>query len=253
MEKQAIYSKNGAIATITLNRPEKRNPLSNALRSELFAALERIDQDPTLRVTILRGAGGHFSAGYDLKQNSAENQPFSTPGGLGNWPRHVVDGFFRMNDLAKPVIAAVEGQLLGRRAAVEMALACILADGHLLIEDAPGSGKTSLSAALAAALGLEFQRVQCTNDLLPADITGLSIFDRDSGSFSLREGPVFTQMLLADELNRAPSKTQSALLQAMEERAVTIDRETRPLPRPSPRRAPRSRRGPRGRRRRRPR
>ena len=130
------------------------------------------------------------------------------------------------------VIAAVEDQLLGRRAAVEMALACILADGHLLIEDAPGSGKTSLSAALAAALGLEFQRVQCTNDLLPADITGLSIFDRDSGSFSLREGPVFTQMLLADELNRAPSKTQSALLQAMEERAVTIDRETRPLPRP---------------------
>ena len=130
------------------------------------------------------------------------------------------------------VIAAVEDQLLGRRAAVEMALACILADGHLLIEDAPGSGKTSLSAALAAALGLAFQRVQCTNDLLPADITGLSIFDRDSGSFSLREGPVFTQMLLADELNRAPSKTQSALLQAMEERAVTIDRETRPLPRP---------------------
>jgi len=130
------------------------------------------------------------------------------------------------------VISAVEEQLLGRRVAVETALACILADGHLLIEDAPGSGKTSLSAALAAALGLEFQRVQCTNDLLPADITGLSIFDRDSGSFSLREGPVFTQMLLADELNRAPSKTQSALLQAMEERAVTIDRETRPLPRP---------------------
>lgn len=130
------------------------------------------------------------------------------------------------------VIAAVETQFLGRRAAIEMALACIVADGHLLIEDAPGSGKTSLSAALAMALGLDFQRVQCTNDLLPADITGLSVFNRDSGTFVMREGPVFTQLLLADELNRAPSKTQSALLQAMEERAVTLDRETRPLPRP---------------------
>ena len=112
------------MARLTLNRPEKRNPLSNALRGELFAALERIDQDPTLRVTILRGAGGHFSAGYDLKQNSAENQPFYTPGGLGNWPRHVVDGFFRMNDLAKPVIAAVEGYCLA--GGTELATACDL-------------------------------------------------------------------------------------------------------------------------------
>jgi len=130
------------------------------------------------------------------------------------------------------VVSAVETRFLGRRAAIEMALACIIADGHLLIEDAPGSGKTSLSAALAAALGLDFQRVQCTNDLLPADITGLSVFNRETGTFVLREGPVFTQLLLADELNRAPSKTQSALLQAMEERAVTMDRETRPLPHP---------------------
>ena len=130
------------------------------------------------------------------------------------------------------VMAALSTVVRGKPREVRLALCCLLCRGHLLIEDAPGSGKTSLSAALAAALGLEFQRVQCTNDLLPADITGLSIFDRDSGSFSLREGPVFTQMLLADELNRAPSKTQSALLQAMEERAVTIDRETRPLPRP---------------------
>lgn len=114
----------GGVARLTLNRPEKRNPLSNALRGELFAALERIDQDPTLRVTILRGAGGHFSAGYDLKQNSAENQPFYTPGGLGNWPRHVVDGFFRMNDLAKPVIAAVEGYCLA--GGTELATACDL-------------------------------------------------------------------------------------------------------------------------------
>ena len=130
------------------------------------------------------------------------------------------------------VTDAVSAAFLGRRHAIETALTCLVADGHLLIEDVPGSGKTALSAALARALGLDFQRVQCTNDLLPADITGLSIFNRDTGQFAMREGPVFTQVLLADELNRAPSKTQSALLQAMEERAVTIDRETRALPRP---------------------
>ena len=133
---------------------------------------------------------------------------------------------------ADAVVAAVTTRFLGREAAVRLAFGCLLADGHLLIEDTPGSGKTALSAALAAVLGLDFQRVQCTNDLLPADITGLSIFDRESGHFVMREGPVFTQMLLADELNRAPSKTQSALLQAMEERVVTVDRETRALPRP---------------------
>ena len=133
---------------------------------------------------------------------------------------------------AAAVAGAVATSFLGREDAVRMALGCLLADGHLLIEDAPGSGKTALSAALASALGLDFQRVQCTNDLLPADITGLSIFERESGRFVMREGPVFTQMLLADELNRAPSKTQSALLQAMEERVVTVDRETRALPRP---------------------
>lgn len=121
---------------------------------------------------------------------------------------------------------------LGRRQAVQTALSCLVADGHLLIEDVPGSGKTALSTSLAVALGLDFQRLQCTNDLLPSDITGLSIFDRENARFVMREGPVFTQLLLADELNRAPSKTQSALLQAMEERAVTIDRDTRSLPRP---------------------
>ena len=130
------------------------------------------------------------------------------------------------------VIDEVAKVFLGRRDAIELALAAVVADGHLLIEDTPGSGKTSLSAALAQALGLDFQRIQCTNDLLPADITGLSIFNRETGEFVMREGPVFTQMLLADELNRAPSKTQSALLQAMEERTVTIDKDTLPLPAP---------------------
>ena len=135
-------------------------------------------------------------------------------------------------DRVEEIILAVETAFMGRRQSIEIALTCLLADGHLLIEDVPGSGKTSLSSALARVLGLDFSRVQCTNDLLPADITGLSVFDRESGQFTVKKGPVFTQILLADELNRAPSKTQSALLQAMEEREVSIDTETLALPQP---------------------
>ena len=130
------------------------------------------------------------------------------------------------------IIARINRIFLGRSEAVRLALTTLIADGHLLIEDLPGSGKTSLSAALSSALGLQFSRIQCTNDLLPADVTGLSIFDRETGQFTLKKGPVFTQILLADELNRAPSKTQSALLQAMEERHVTLDSETHALPAP---------------------
>ena len=136
------------------------------------------------------------------------------------------------NEILAAIKAAVSDVFMGRAEAIDLALICLLSDGHLLIEDVPGSGKTSLSAALARALGLDFNRVQCTNDLLPADITGLSVFDRQSGAFTVKQGPVFTQILLADELNRAPSKTQSALLQAMEERAVSIDTTTKPLPKP---------------------
>ena len=138
----------------------------------------------------------------------------------------------KQNEVLAKIKAAVSTVFMGRQEALDLALICLLSDGHLLIEDVPGSGKTSLSSALARALGLEFNRVQCTNDLLPADITGLSIFDRQTGDFTIKEGPVFTQILLADELNRAPSKTQSALLQAMEEREVSIDRSTRALPKP---------------------
>ncbi|MCH2096789.1 MAG: enoyl-CoA hydratase-related protein [Pseudomonadales bacterium] len=112
------------VQRIPLNRPEKRNPLSNALRGELFDALLAGDRDPEMKCSILRGAGGHFSAGYDLKQNAAEGQPFYTPPGLGNWPRHVVDGFFFINDLAKPVIAQVEGYCLA--GGTELATACDL-------------------------------------------------------------------------------------------------------------------------------
>lgn len=112
------------VQRVTLNRPEQRNPLSNALRGELFDALRRADEDPELRCSIVRGAGGHFSAGYDLKQDASREQPFYTPGGLGNWPRHVVDGFFLVADLAKPVIAQVEGYCLA--GGTELATACDL-------------------------------------------------------------------------------------------------------------------------------
>ncbi len=113
-----------AVRRITLNRPDKRNPLSNELRTELFHALETADQDDSIRCMIIRGAGPCFSAGYDLTSNSAQGQPFYTPGGLSNWPRHVVDGFFRMWDMAKPIIAQVHGYCLA--GGTELATACDL-------------------------------------------------------------------------------------------------------------------------------
>lgn len=112
------------VRRLTLNRPEKRNALSNALRTELFAALEAADQDSAIRCIVLRGAGSCFSAGYDLASNAAQGQPFHTPGGLSNWPRHVVDGFFRMWDLGKPIIAEVHGYCLA--GGTELATACDL-------------------------------------------------------------------------------------------------------------------------------
>jgi len=130
------------------------------------------------------------------------------------------------------VIAAAGEVILGKGYAIRLALACLLARGHLLIEDVPGVGKTTLAQVLARVLGLEFQRVQFTSDLLPADILGVSVYDRESGRFDFRPGPIFSQVLLADEINRATPKTQSALLEAMEERQVTQDGETRALPHP---------------------
>jgi len=124
------------------------------------------------------------------------------------------------------------GVLLGKEQQIRLALACLLSGGHLLIEDLPGMGKTLLSHALARVLGLSFNRIQFTSDLLPGDITGVSIFDRETGGFRFVPGPVFAQVVLADEVNRATPKTQSALLEAMEERQVTVDGQTRPLPAP---------------------
>jgi MoxR-like ATPase len=122
--------------------------------------------------------------------------------------------------------------ILGKPQALRLALVCLLARGHLLIEDVPGVGKTTLALALAQTLGLDFRRVQFTSDLLPSDILGGSVFERQSGSFRFHQGPIFSQLLLADEINRATPKTQSALLEAMEERQVSIDGERYPLPAP---------------------
>jgi MoxR-like ATPase len=131
-----------------------------------------------------------------------------------------------------PILDAANQVILGKENEVRLAAACLLAGGHLLIEDLPGLGKTTLAHTLARLLGLQFARVQFTADLLPADITGVSIFDREHGSFRFIPGPVFSQLLLADEINRATPKTQSALLEAMEEGQVSIEGETRALPRP---------------------
>lgn len=132
----------------------------------------------------------------------------------------------------KTVIEQAGKIVLGKRREITLALACLLARGHLLIEDLPGLGKTTLAQALARLLGMQFSRIQFTSDLLPADILGLSVYERESGNFRFMPGPIFTRMLLADEINRATPKTQSALLEAMEERQVTSDGETRPLPQP---------------------
>ncbi|MFZ5512342.1 MAG: AAA family ATPase [Pseudomonadota bacterium] len=122
--------------------------------------------------------------------------------------------------------------VLGKEKQIRLALACLLARGHLLIEDLPGVGKTTLAHVLARLLGLNFHRIQFTSDMLPADIIGVSIFDRASGSFQFHPGPIFAQLILADEINRATPKTQSALLEAMEEHQVTAEGETRRLPEP---------------------
>ncbi|HSG98148.1 MAG TPA: AAA family ATPase [Woeseiaceae bacterium] len=128
--------------------------------------------------------------------------------------------------------AALGRIILGKEEQISLAIACLLARGHLLIEDLPGLGKTMLAQALARVLGLSFSRIQFTSDLLPADIVGVSVFRRDSGEFEFQPGPVFAQLILADEVNRATPKAQSALLEAMEEHQVSVDGNTRDLPTP---------------------
>ena len=137
-----------------------------------------------------------------------------------------------MHDSLQQVIRQASTFILGKEHQIKLAVACLLARGHLLIEDLPGVGKTTLSHVLAGTLGLEFNRIQFTSDLLPADILGVSVYERDSGTFKFHPGPIFSQVILADEINRATPKTQSALLEAMEEQQVTIEGHTYPLPSP---------------------
>lgn len=137
-----------------------------------------------------------------------------------------------MSSTISKAVSAVSAVVLGKEEQIRLAVACMLARGHLLIEDLPGMGKTTLAHALARVFSLDYRRVQFTSDMLPADILGVSIYDPESRQFQLRQGPVFTQLLLADEINRATPKTQGALLEAMEERQVTLDGVSRPLPEP---------------------
>ena len=137
-----------------------------------------------------------------------------------------------VREVGSDLLDAVETVIVGKRPVLERVLWAILGDGHLLIEDVPGLAKTLIAKCFAAGLGLSFRRIQFTPDLLPADITGTYVFDRKTGDFVLRRGPVFTNVLLADEINRAPPKTQSALLEAMQERQATLEGETFPLDRP---------------------
>jgi MoxR-like ATPase len=137
-----------------------------------------------------------------------------------------------LTKLGKQVITEVERAIVGKRSLLEMIMVAILAGGHVLLEDFPGLGKTLIARSFATALGLDFRRIQFTPDLLPGDITGGYIFNRNRNDFELRKGPVFANIILADEINRASPKTQSALLEAMQEGQVTLEGETLPLPEP---------------------
>src|SRR5574339_787666 len=140
-----------------------------------------------------------------------------------------------MDDIQRfvtPTIENVEQVIVGKRTAIEFLLVALLCEGHVLLEDVPGSGKTMLARSVATSLGIGFKRVQCTPDLLPNDISGVSIFNQKSGEFEFKPGPIFVNILLADEINRATPRTQAALLEAMQEQQVTVDGVTRDLPRP---------------------
>jgi len=137
-----------------------------------------------------------------------------------------------LDEFVKKVVDNVERVIVGKRDAIELLMVALLCEGHVLIEDVPGVGKTMLARSIAVSLGGDFKRLQCTPDLLPNDVTGVSVFNQKSGEFEFRPGPVFVNVLLADEINRATPRTQSALLEAMQEQQVTVDGATRPLQRP---------------------
>ena len=138
----------------------------------------------------------------------------------------------QVQDFVSQVVDNVEKVIIGKRSVIEMLLVALLCEGHVLLEDVPGVGKTMLARSMAISLGGQFKRLQCTPDLLPNDVTGVSVFNQQTGQFEFRPGPVFVNILLADEINRATPRTQSALLEAMQEQQVTVDGVSRALPRP---------------------
>lgn len=137
-----------------------------------------------------------------------------------------------VQQFSRQVTENVEKVIIGKRSAIELVMVALLCEGHVLLEDVPGSGKTMLARSVATSLGMGFKRIQCTPDLMPNDVTGVSIFNQKTGEFEFRAGPIFVNILLADEINRATPRTQSALLEAMQEQQVTVDGVTRELPRP---------------------
>lgn len=137
-----------------------------------------------------------------------------------------------VQEFVVPLIENVERVIVGKREAIEFIMVALLCEGHVLLEDVPGSGKTMMARSVALSLGISFKRIQCTPDLLPNDITGVSIFNQKTGEFEFKPGPIFVNILLADEINRATPRTQAALLEAMQEQQVTVDGVTRDLPRP---------------------
>lgn len=137
-----------------------------------------------------------------------------------------------VQEFVVPLIENVERVIVGKREAIEFIMVALLCEGHVLLEDVPGSGKTMMARSVALSLGISFKRIQCTPDLLPNDITGVSIFNQKIGEFEFKPGPIFVNILLADEINRATPRTQAALLEAMQEQQVTVDGVTRDLPRP---------------------
>jgi len=173
-----------------------------------------------------------------MQRDSLAQRLLKLERGLGSYkpslgdPRPSGPGAAQAVTALQSVIEQVASVIVGKDRQIRLTLACLLARGHLLIEDIPGVGKTTLAHALARSLGLTFQRIQFTSDLLPADIIGVSIFERQTSVFTFHPGPIFAQMILADEVNRATPKAQSALLEAMEEQQVTTEGETRALPQP---------------------